>query len=107
MAGRGRPTGARDRLRNNFLAALADDFKVNGEAAIKAMRENDPSGYVRAIASLMPKEMDVTHQVSPLEQLSDEQLAAIVDATERFLAQGAGDSGVHEKAEPQEPAAVH
>lgn len=88
----GRPTGARDRLRNNFIAALADDFKAHGAEAIELMRVNDPSGYVRAIASLMPKEMDVTHQVSPLEQLTDEQLSAIVDATERFLGERGGEA---------------
>ena len=92
MRATGRPTRARDRLRNNFIAELAEDFKANGAAAIKSMRENDPSGYVRAIASLMPKEMDVTHQVSPLEQLTDEQLAAIVDATERFLNERGGEA---------------
>jgi hypothetical protein len=92
MASKGRPTGARDRLRNNFIAALADDFKEGGAEAIKAMRANDPSGYVRAIASLMPKEMDVKHQVSPLEQLTDEQLTAIVDATERFLSERGGEA---------------
>jgi hypothetical protein len=104
---KGRPTRARDKLRNSFLSALAEDFALHGEDAIKAMRENDPSGYVRAIASLMPKEMDVTHQVNPLEQLSDDQLAAIVDATERFLAEGAGDKGGEPQAEQQEPGAVH
>ena len=87
---KGRPTGARDKLRNNFISALADDFAEGGADAIKAMRAADPSGYVRAIASLMPKEMDVSHKVSPLEQLTDEQLAEIVDATERFLSERGG-----------------
>jgi len=100
----GRPTGARDRLRNNFISVLADDFKENGIEALKSMRANDPSGYIRAIASLMPKEMDVSHKVSPLEQLTDEQLAAIVDATERFLGEHRGEAtdnsqGVSQQAE--------
>lgn len=88
--GEGRPTRGRDRLRNNFIVALADDFQEGGIEAIKAMRLTDPSGYVRAIASLMPKELDVKHQVNPLEQLTDEQLKAIVDATERYLAENSG-----------------
>ncbi len=107
MAARGRPTGARDRLRNNFLSALADDFKENGVAAIQAMRVQDPSGYVRAIASLMPKEMDVNHQVNPIEQLTDEQLSQLVDATERFLAQGGSAEGAGDPVEPEEPGVVH
>ena len=91
---KGRPTGARDRLRNNFLAALADDFKANGVAAIEAMRVNDPSAYVRAIASLMPKEMDLNHKVSPLEHLTDDQLESIVDTTERFLSERGGQAPI-------------
>lgn len=91
MAGRGRPTGSRDKLRNNFIVALSDDFAEHGRGAIERMRNEDPSGYVRAIASLMPKEMDVSHKVSPLEHLTDEQLGEIVDATERFLSERAGE----------------
>lgn len=108
MAGRGRPTGARDRLRNNFIAALADDFKEHGLEAIERMRNDDPSGYVRAIASLMPKEMDVNHQVDPFEHLTDDQVKQLVDATERYLAElagqeGAGDAPVTEQVEGLSP----
>lgn len=92
---KGRPTRARDKLRNNFLHALAEDFTAHGKAAIESMRKTDPSGYIRAIASLMPKEMDVKHH-TPLDHLTDDQLEAVVDATERFLSERAG----------EEPAAV-
>lgn len=110
MRGKGRPTGARDRLRNNFIAALADNFSKGGAEAIEKMRLEDPSGYVRAIATLMPKEMDVSHTVSPLEQLTDEQLSAIVDATERFLSERGGEAvagleGVEKQA--QDVPAIH
>lgn len=103
---RGRPTGARDRLRNNFLAALADDFKAHGVDAIKDMREKDPSGYIRAIASLMPKEMDITHQVDPMEQLTDEQLQRIVDAANRIVG-GEGIEAIEGEVLPQESGVVH
>lgn len=107
MTPKGRPTRSRDRLRNSFLTALADDFGRHGIAAIEEMRTKDPSGYVRVIASLMPKDMNITHQANPLEQLTDEQLAAVVNATERFLATGAGDAGAEAPAEPEEPSALH
>lgn len=87
---KGRPSRGRDRLRNNFIVALADDFQEHGKGAIEKVRSDDPASYLRIIASLMPKEMDVKHQVSPLEHLSDEQLAELVDATERFLGERAG-----------------
>ncbi|MGA4923232.1 DUF5681 domain-containing protein, partial [Bacillus subtilis] len=39
----GRPKGARSRLQENFLAALADDFADHGVDAIQTMRLEKPS----------------------------------------------------------------
>ena len=52
----GRPKGSRSKLQENFLKALSDDFDEGGIAAIQTMRLERPSDYVRAIASLMPKQ---------------------------------------------------
>ena len=60
----GRKTRGRDKLRANFIFALADDFAEHGKDAIVRMREEDPSGYVKCIASLMPREMDISHTLS-------------------------------------------
>jgi hypothetical protein len=69
----GKPVGARNRLQGRFIAALADDFDRHGAAAVAAMREKDPSGYIRVIASLMPKEVEIGRV---LEGLTDDELAA-------------------------------
>ncbi len=53
----GRPKGARNRLGEAFLAALADDFDQNGIAAILATRTEKPAEYVKIVASLLPKEI--------------------------------------------------
>lgn len=88
----GRPKGARDSLKNNFLTALAEDFREHGVGAIVSMRTDDPSGYVKAICSLMPKELTLSHD-DPLEQLTDEQLAAIIALAEYTANRIAGGEG--------------
>lgn len=53
----GRPKGSRVRLGEVFVKMLLDDFKKNGLAALESVRVNDPSTYIRVIASLLPKEI--------------------------------------------------
>jgi hypothetical protein len=78
----GRPLGARNKLQTKFFYALSDDFERHGVNAIKRMREEDPSSYVRTVASLMPKEFEVKR---PLEELTDDELLAAVGALRSYL----------------------
>lgn len=55
--GPGRPKGARSRLGEAFLNAVLADFEANGVSAIKKVREEDPSTYMRVIAGILPKEL--------------------------------------------------
>lgn len=71
--GAGKARGSRNRLQTKFLMELADDFEANGKTAIQKMREADPSGYIKAVASLMPKQFE---QTEPLEDMTDAELAA-------------------------------
>jgi hypothetical protein len=73
---KGRPTGLRDRISTAFLTGLADDFEKNGIAAIEAVRKNDPSSYLRVVASLQPKEIELKR---PLEGVTDDKLAEAID----------------------------
>ena len=82
----GKPVRAHNKLHDEFLQALADTFEKHGKAAIANMRTNDPSGYIRMIASLMPKGLEIT---GPLDEFSDEQLdAAIVTIRAIIATQG-------------------
>ena len=54
----GRPKGSRNKLSEDFLKALADDFEKHGVDTIVAARESDPVAYVRMIAGLLPKEIN-------------------------------------------------
>jgi len=53
----GRPKGARSKLNESFLKALAADFEEGGPAAIVAMRVEKPADYCKVVASLLPKEI--------------------------------------------------
>lgn len=72
----GRPKEARDRLSRGLLNALADDFEKNGVAAIEKVRDNDAPTYLRVVASIIPKEIEITR---PLDGMDDGQLAQAIE----------------------------
>lgn len=96
----GKARGARNRLQGGFLNALADDFDANGKTAIVAAREKDPVGYIKAIASLMPKQVE---QTQPLEDLTDAELVAGIALLRSRLTGSAGAGAVT----PTEPTSVN
>ncbi|WP_428031819.1 DUF5681 domain-containing protein [Ancylobacter sp.] len=77
----GRPRGARNKLGEDFIAALSTDFAEHGSAVIASVRTEAPAAYLKVIASLMPREMKV-ETARPLEQISDDELMAIVAAAD-------------------------
>lgn len=70
----GRPKGARNKLGEAFLEAMLEDFTQHGTAAIQVVRAEKPDQYLKVIASILPKEMNlnVTDQLS---EMSDDELA--------------------------------
>src|ERR1700747_64855 len=79
----GKPVGARNRLTAAFLNALAADFDEHGKSAIVKCREDKPEAYIKAIAALCPKEVEIKN---PLQELKDDELLTAVRALEGFLA---------------------
>lgn len=77
----GRPKGSRNKLSEDFVAKLYDDFTAHGQAAIEACRASSPETYVKVIAGLLPKEMHIS--ASPLEEMSADDIA---DALTRIAA---------------------
>lgn len=71
----GKPVGARNRLQGDFIRALSEDFHEHGKAAIIACRTEFPAGYIKVIASMLPKEIEVKR---PLEGLTDDELEACI-----------------------------
>jgi hypothetical protein len=71
--GQGGPRrGSRNKLGEDFLHALAEDFERHGVEAIERVRIEKPEAYLKVIATLMPKDLNLN--VRQLDDLSDEQL---------------------------------
>jgi hypothetical protein len=72
-SGGGRRKGSRNKIGEDFLSALYDDFADNGKTAIQKMRETDPTGYLCMIARLIPREAGAADD-RPAGLLSDGEL---------------------------------
>jgi hypothetical protein len=68
----GRPKGSRNKVNGDFLVALCENFQTGGKEAIEAVRINNPAAYIRVIASLVPKAVEVPER--PHEHLTDEEI---------------------------------
>lgn len=82
--GSGRVKGVRNKISQTFLEALAKDFDEGGAAAIKIMRIERPSEYVECVASILPKELDISD--NRLAEIPDDELEFIIEYTRRQLA---------------------
>jgi hypothetical protein len=60
----GRPRGARNRLGEQFLEDLRDCWQRKGMAALEACADDDPAAFVRCVASLMPKDLNINANLS-------------------------------------------
>lgn len=61
---KGRPPGSRNKLSEDFVLALAEDFETHGKTAIQNVRETKPEVYVRVVADLVPKDFNLNHNAS-------------------------------------------
>jgi hypothetical protein len=79
----GRPKGARSKLGEAFIEALHDDFVENGVAAIQVVRAEKPDQYLKVIASLLPKDVNLSINDQYGEMSDDELIDRIrqLDAT--------------------------
>lgn len=68
----GRPKGSRNKLGEKFLEDLHGHWEKNGKVALDMCLEDNPSAYVKVVASILPKELNV--KVDPYEEMSDDEL---------------------------------
>lgn len=79
----GRPKGTRNKLAEDFVRELQADFQEHGKAAIQTVRAERPAEYLKVVASLLPKQIEVKE--GAFDGLSDEQLSALVYAARASL----------------------
>jgi hypothetical protein len=72
----GRRKGARHRISTALLEAIAKDFAEHGEEVVKITRIEKPVEYLRIVASLLPRELEIT--VGPLQEITDEELEKLI-----------------------------
>lgn len=78
---KGRPKGSRNKLGEDFLSALQADFAEHGPATITKVRTERPHEYLKLVAGILPKELNVT--TNAVEDLTDEELEAAIEILRR------------------------
>ena len=68
----GRKKGARSKLGEAFLADLCADWEEHGKAAIERVRCEKPDVYLKVVASILPRDLNVN--INPLEDATDDEL---------------------------------
>ncbi len=92
----GRPRGSRNKTGKAFLAELYAHWIKNGAAAIERVRQKRPKVYLKLVASLLPKQLDIKED--PFDELTDEELAAVLAYIRNAIAvaQAGGETGASE-----------
>lgn len=57
--GGGRPRGSRNKLGEQFLSDLRDVWQTHGIEALEKCAETEPGTFVRVIAGLLPRSIDL------------------------------------------------
>ena len=71
--GGGRPLGARNKLGEAFIEALHESFIEHGATAIQTVIDEKPEQYLKVIASLCPKDLNLTVN-NDAENMSDDEI---------------------------------
>lgn len=99
----GRPKGARNKLGEQFIQDLYASWQEHGPATLEAVRTEKPDVYVKVVASILPKELNV--KVSELDELSDAELdrriTALADALRLEIGAGSAAGGAEAPEGPQ------
>jgi hypothetical protein len=77
----GRPKGSRNQLGEAFVADLYASWLAHGFATIEKVRTTRPADYLKVIASILPKDVNVN--VSAVESMNQDELRSTI---ERLLA---------------------
>jgi Family of unknown function (DUF5681) len=56
----GRPKGSRNRLGEQFVLDLYEEWQKSGATALQRVAEHDPTSFVKIVAGVLPKEIDAT-----------------------------------------------
>lgn len=78
--GGGRKKGGRNRLTETFITTIESDFAEYGPEVLAKLRVDDPSAYIRIIASLIPRDLILKReQERDFSELSFPELIDLID----------------------------
>src|SRR6516165_5004955 len=91
----GNPHGNRHRTRHllnqEFMQALLLHFRQHGKKAIEKVARNQPAVYVKILALLVPREMQI-EDTNRIKQMTDEEIEQAIEAIQTMLAARAGEA---------------
>ena len=88
----GRVKGSRNKLTAKFVQALCTDFEEHGDEVIRIVRVETPAEYLRVIAAILPKELDIND--NRLKDIPDDELDILIElAKQRVRRAGELDGG--------------
>jgi len=79
---KGRPKGSRNKLTEQFIRDLAQAWTTFGKSAIATVAWTHPVEFVRVVASLMPKDVEVLVPHVRAERMTDDELASIASGSD-------------------------
>lgn len=91
--GGGRPKGSRAKLGEAFLDDMYADWQENGIAVIQAVRADKPDVYLKVVASILPK--DVNLNVNTMDEMTDDQLIERIRALDATIRPFLDTQGAH------------
>ena len=91
----GNPHGNRHRTRHllnqEFMEALLLNFRHEGKKAIEKVARNQPGVYLKILALLVPREMQI-ERTNRIKQMTDEEIEQAIEAIQVMIAARAGEA---------------
>lgn len=79
----GRPKGSRNKLGFAFIEDMYAAWQAKGKEAIDRVIEERPHEFIKSVASILPREIEVKTTV--VQEMSDDELAAALVALRSAL----------------------
>ena len=76
---KGRPPGTRNKLTEDFFRDLSEAWTAFGKPALMTAAWTHPVDFVRIVAQLIPKDVEVTETNIRAERMSTNELEALIE----------------------------
>lgn len=96
----GRPKGSRNKFSEAFIGDFLKEWEIGGAEALRSVRENDPSTFLRVAASIVPKHYTIEEGDTALERLLEKYEDRELDQLIAGIC-AIGDAGKGQKGEKQ------